>query len=394
VPSSFSHTLRSLEQRGSRVPWLTATAALFGLWCWWMARSSVTLYATSQTARVESTRMPQSVAGATAGRVVRLHLRLGQTVRPGDLMVELDSTLERAELEKKRQELASLGVRRQAILAQIAAEEERRLSRAEVNDLSVAQTKVRTERSRANAELQAKLSEIARNLREEQLSTAQEALSATNQAVSAKLEVADDELETQRLQALERYERRADLAKQGELQKELAFLDAQAQVLEAEIQAAKKRLQLFEVRAPVAGRIASVSEVRQGDVVAPGQVFAKILPLGKMHVVAEFFPSTSTGRIAPGQPARVRLDGFPWTRFGTLEAEVTQVASEPSDGLNRVELRFKSDAPSIPLQHGLTGHVDVLVGTATPWQLLLDTLGARVREPAPAADSRRTSPSE
>jgi len=338
--------------------------------------------------------MPQSVAGATAGRVVGLHLRLGQPVRPGDLMVELDSTLERAELEKKRQERASLGVRRQAILLQIAAEEDKGLSRAHVNDLSVAQTKVRADRSRANAEVKEKLSEIAQNLRDEQLSTAQEALSAENQAVSAKLEVADDELETRRLQALERYERRADLAKQGELQKELAFLDAQAQVLEAEIEAAKKRLQLFEVRAPVAGRIAGVSEIRQGDVVAEGQVFAKVLPLGKVQVVAEFFPSTSTGRIAPGQPARVRLDGFPWTRFGTLEAEVTQVASEPSDGLNRVELRFNGDTLGIPLQHGLTGHVDVLVGTATPWQLLLDTLGARVREPAVAADSSQSSRSE
>ena len=76
------------------------------------------------------------------------------------------------------------------------------------------------------------------------------------------------------------------------------------------------------------------------------------------------FPPAVLGRIQPGQPARLRLDGFPWMQYGAVSATVASVASEVRDGWVRVELAVRPDAaPPIPLQH------------VSPATLLLRTAG-------------------
>lgn len=54
-----------------------------------------------------------------------------------------------------------------------------------------------------------------------------------------------------------------------------------------------------------------------------GRVVATHLVLG-----AEFAPSSALGRVRPGQRARVRLAGFPWTEYGTISASVASVAAD------------------------------------------------------------------
>ena len=66
-------------------------------------------------------------------------------------------------------------------------------------------------------------------------------------------------------------------------------------------------------------------------------------------------PAVALGRRA-GQPARLRLDSFPWTQYGSLATTVSRVASEVRDGRVRVELTVASEPPArLPLQHGLRG---------------------------------------
>jgi membrane fusion protein (multidrug efflux system) len=72
----------------------------------------------------------------------------------------------------------------------------------------------------------------------------------------------------------------------------------------------------------------------------------------------------------------MRLDGFPWTEFGALDATVVEVASEVRDGLARVQLSVDAPASArVPIEHGLPGIVDVTVEHATPLALVLRTVG-------------------
>jgi membrane fusion protein (multidrug efflux system) len=88
------------------------------------------------------------------------------------------------------------------------------------------------------------------------------------------------------------------------------------------------------------------------------------------------FPAASVERIHPGRPARIRLEGFPWTQYGALAANVADVGNEPSEGLIRVELTLApGHASPIPLGHGLPGSAEVEVERVSPAVLVLRAAG-------------------
>mgnify|MGYP006951217479 CR=1 FL=1 len=98
-------------------------------------------------------------------------------------------------------------------------------------------------------------------------------------------------------------------------------------------------------------------------------------------IVGDFTPASVFGRILPGQSARLRLDGFPWAQFGTIEARVTRVASEIRENLVRVEFEPTSKTSHIALQHGLPGSVEVTVEQTTPAVLVLRAAGQLISQP-------------
>jgi hypothetical protein len=111
-----------------------------------------------------------------------------------------------------------------------------------------------------------------------------------------------------------------------------------------------------------------------------------IIP-GMLKIMTDFLPPAALGRIQPGQPARLRLDGFPWMQYGAVSATVASVASEVRDGWVRVELAVRPDAaPPIPLQHGLPGTVEVEVDHVSPATLVLRTAGPLFTVPGTSRD--------
>ena len=113
-----------------------------------------------------------------------------------------------------------------------------------------------------------------------------------------------------------------------------------------------------------------------------GDKLSAVVPPGALKVIAYFLPSTALGRIQPGQPAYLRLEGFPWTQYGTVTARVTHVASELRDKLLRVELTVDAIATSpIPFQHGLPGTIEVEVDHVSPATLVLRTAGLLLAAP-------------
>ena len=113
-----------------------------------------------------------------------------------------------------------------------------------------------------------------------------------------------------------------------------------------------------------------------------------IIP-GMLKIMTDFLPPAALGRIQPGQPARLRLEGFPWTQYGAVAATVTSVASEVRNGWVRVERAVRSDAASpIPLQHGLPGAIEVEVDHVSPAALILRTAGLLLTVPGTSRDSQ------
>ena len=81
------------------------------------------------------------------------------------------------------------------------------------------------------------------------------------------------------------------------------------------------------VLAPQAGRIATVL-ASPGQSVAAGQLLATLLPGGNGGALeAELdVPTRAAGFVKPGTPVKLRVDAFPYARFGQLPAHVREVS--------------------------------------------------------------------
>jgi membrane fusion protein, adhesin transport system len=155
----------------------------------------------------------------------------------------------------------------------------------------------------------------------------------------------------------------------------LVSLEGDMETIRATIPRLKQDIEKHLVRAPVSGRIGDVPPLHVGGNVTPGQKLAAVVPSGALMIVADFSPAV-LGRIKPGQSARMRLDGFPWAQYGSIDAKVSRVAGEIRDGQARVEFAIiAASTPRSILQHGLPGSIEVSVDHTSPAVMILRAAG-------------------
>ncbi|WP_437614526.1 HlyD family efflux transporter periplasmic adaptor subunit [Sorangium sp. So ce834] len=374
MASPFHRTMRSLElERGART-WirLAATLAVLGAWAAWMHAARVSVYATTAKARLEVSRMAHRVAAAEAGRVAVVRVELGRDVAPGEVLVELDASVEEKRLEEERTRVAVLAPKLEALRRQIAVEEEVRAWQEKLSEASIARARIDLRQRDLSAAHGEELRAISERLHDERLASTADHLEAKTRAADELLKAEGARADLQRLSVARRHDERQAAAHLAELERALGDLVAEQRAAEAAVHTALAQIERRKIRAPIAGKLGNIAALQAGDVLKPGDLVATVVPGEDVHAVALFAPSDAVGRIVPGQKARMRLDGFAWTQFGMLEGEVSNVASEPFDGAIRVELLVRPEsAASIPVQHGMPGTTEVEVERVSPWTLLL-----------------------
>ncbi len=160
------------------------------------------------------------------------------------------------------------------------------------------------------------------------------------------------------------------------LEREIVELRGLIDSSTATVERTRETLRRQSVRAPVAGTVVEVTRLGRGAVVKAGEPLVTLIPEARLQAVARFDASAALGRIRPGQPAEIRLDGFPWTEFGVLRARVRTVAGELRDGKVVVVLDLLPQANRrIPLRHGLPGSVAVRVEESSPAGVLFRSFG-------------------
>jgi membrane fusion protein, adhesin transport system len=378
MAAPFPSTTRSLARHTAAVAvwvWL-GVLLLMALWLAWFFLGRVNLVEVSRQARLETRQAPRPVSAALAGRVARSGLAIGQEVREGEVLVELDASAPQLRLAEEQ-------VRQKGLAAQIAA------LRIELNALArvgeagqqVAQAAVQGAqfRSQEAAAGLAFANEQARRLKEDSLAGGVAQVDALQAAAEArKLSASHEALnaEVRRLDADGRTRSAQAQAQLDNLRRSGASLDGEMQSSRALMARLQLDIEQHRLRAPVAGRIGEMAPLRVGDVVAAGQKFASVVPADELIVVAEFDPAGVLGRVRAGQAAQLRLEGFPWAQHGSIAATVSRVASEIRDGRVRVELtpRVSANSPLV-LQHGLPGAIEIVVDQVSPALMLLRTSG-------------------
>jgi multidrug resistance efflux pump len=389
MSTAFSRTFHALAAdtpTRSAIRILVATAFV-AAWLLWMRGATIGLYATSESARVEAGQSPAAVQSEFAGRVLGSRLAIGRVVRTGDTLVELDAESQRLALAQATATLTGLVPRRAALRDQIVAE---RNGRDRERDATVTQqAEARTTVQRADAAAQYASSEADRlnALRARRLATVSDSQRLATAARQARGDLESAQLDVVRL-GREQATREADrAAKIAELEAQLHDLDAQAAVATVDVARLRHEVDRRTILAPVNGRVADAEVLATGSVVSSGERLGTIVPSGQLRVIAQFSPVVA-GRIRTGQAARVRLDGFSWTQYGSITARVAEVASEPRDSTLRVELDVLGAGPrGVPLQHGLPGTVEVSTERLSPAQLVLRELGGLLTHSSNAAAS-------
>jgi multidrug resistance efflux pump len=370
--------MQSLAADGFRysLSGMLLAAALLSAWTIWFFIARITLYEVSAGARLEVSEAAHPVEAQVAGRVRATHLVLGQEVQGGDVLVELDMDVQRLQLEEERTRLAALTSQPAELRNEIKAEEAAQHADQQAGRIALAQARARYREAEATAQLRVQEAQRLEFLYAR-------AAAAELELLRAKAEVRKNWEATDALRLeVSRLERDLQMRvndRQTRLQRLKLYvtqLEGQIAVTRAASERLEYEIERRYIRAPVAGRLGEVATLQVGTWVREGARLGAVVPPGTLKVMADFLPSAAIGRIQAGQPARLRLEGFPWTQYGAISATVASVASEVRDGRVRVELALRPHSASpIPLQHGLPGTVEVEVDRVSPAILVLRTAG-------------------
>jgi hemolysin D len=88
------------------------------------------------------------------------------------------------------------------------------------------------------------------------------------------------------------------------------------------------RLQRTRLYSPVDGIAQQIAVTTVGQVVTTGQQLLVVTPSEVALQVEALVANLDIGFVKPGQSAAIKVDAFPFTRFGVLHGKVTRIASE------------------------------------------------------------------
>ena len=346
------------------------------------------------------------------GRVARLAVENGSLVKAGDILVELDPAEAEADEATLRGDLLArqAEVTRRTLAIEAAADHtgssEAPIQWAVGTPADVANRETRVLASDlmqlagtvASLEAQ-KAQKLAETERLRATIAAQQTLVATlKQRVDMRSELLGRNAESKAsvIDATETYEtQETNLAsQQGQLAEAqagvlladrdiaktyAAFLADNAQKsAEAERQSDEDRQKLLKAQvktshmrltSPADGIVQGLSVTTLGQVVSGGEEIMHIVPQGGPLEVECYLPNGDSGFVKPGQAAVVKVESFPFTDYGTIDAHVTRIAR---DAIPQIEAAQREENPAQSSKTALFGGAQRMQNLVFPVTLTLD----------------------
>lgn len=109
---------------------------------------------------------------------------------------------------------------------------------------------------------------------------------------------------------------------------QLVIAERQAATLKQKVVELKGKLDNMTLRAPINGVVAASTLTTIGQVISSGNEIMRVVPRDtKMEVIA-YVPNQEIGFIKVGQHVDVKVDAFPFTRYGTLNGIVLRISQD------------------------------------------------------------------
>jgi hemolysin D len=219
-------------------------------------------------------------------------------------------------------------------------------------------------------------------LEREQARIEQERDLAYQQARSRELAASIDEARKRRASMVAEFERSAINAK--------VEADKRAALLEQELVKARTREQQQTLVAPVDGTVQQLAVHTIGGVVTPAQALLVIAPSDYQAEVEAILENRDVGFVKVGQRAEIKVETFPFTRYGTLTGSVTFVSNDavPDEKRGpvfqaRVKLdkgTIRVDEREVTLTPGMAVSAEIATGNKRIIEFFLDPIRKTVSE--------------
>jgi membrane fusion protein, hemolysin D len=219
-------------------------------------------------------------------------------------------------------------------------------------------------------------------LEREQARIEQEADLSFQQAKAKELTAAVEEARKRRVSLIAEFERTAVNAK--------VDADKRAALLEQELVKARTREEQQTLTAPVDGTVQQLAIHTIGGVVTSAQVLMVISPSDYQAEIEAVLENKDVGFVKIGQRAEVKVETFPFTRYGTLSGIVTFVSNDAvldeKRGLifqARVKLesaRMQVDERDVTLTPGMAVTAEIATGRRRVIEFFLDPIRKTINE--------------
>lgn len=390
-----------------------------------LATTEEIVYATGRLRTIQRTVVVQSLETSV---IATIHVREGQRVTKGQPLVTLDPTLPGSDLGQLEVRRQALEVQHRRVTAELEGKpfakrsdtdlgeyalwqdrQKTREARLRAYEASIAKTKAELETARKSAELLGKrvdtvndLEQVMTTLYERELGSKIRMLSSRDQRLEVENTLAATQNRTKELKhALASAEAERDVFQQEWTQKlneELVSVTRDLNQTTEALDKAKFRKDRSVLVAPADGIVLEIAKRSEASVVREAEQLVVIVPSDIGMEVEARIDARDVGLVAEGTPARIKVETFPYQKYGTLGGTVNVVSSDsfardasasPSPakdekaffvaqiGLTEGQLRSPGGKP-VTLVPGMTVNAEIIIGHRSILSYLLRPLAETV----------------
>ncbi len=336
----------------------------------------------------------QVIQSEEGGSISRIAVQEGETIKAGQLLIELDTVQLEAAVREARIKVAALESR----MARIDAElfDKPLTFPASLNGYTEFTSNQRQLYNRRRTALQAEISTL------EDLSRLQQQELDLNLPLLDTGDVARSEIIRMRRTVVETRGRisgvRSDYIR--DLQTEFTQTEEELAASREQLARAEDSLRAASLTAPTDGVVKNVRFSTIGGVVRPGEEVLQIVPIGEKLIVESRVPPRDIAFVKTGQTARVNFDAYDNAIYGSATGQVVFVSpdtltEQAQNGTSETYYRVNLEVDTatmrqgngqllVSLQPGMTTTAEILTGKSTVWNYvtkpILKTVSGSLQE--------------
>jgi len=390
----------------------------------WAAVGWIDIVATAQ-GKIIPSGYSKLIQPYEAGVIASIHVQDGQVVKQGEVLIELDATLNRADRDRAANEYRAAKVEAARLRALIKGQAtfvappdvdstyvqlQRQLLRDQLAEYqakiaaaqhlidqrqaAVEQTNENILRLEATVPMEAERVAAYKKLLEHEAVTKMDFLQVEGQRIDKAQELAGQKKKLQQdhaaLAEAEKHYHAMVSEFQQSKQVELSALETKASSLAQDVTKAGQKAGLQRLISPIDGVVQQLAVHTVGGVVTPAQQLLIIVPKEHPVEVEAQVENKDVGFVREGQPVEIKVETFQFTLYGTIPGRVVTVSDDAAP-IEKVGLVYPTrvsmdrstvdvEGKQVSLSPGMAVTVEIKTGQRRIIEYLLSPLVKSMKE--------------